>query len=104
MATILDDTFEVYGTLEELVLLTDAINSALDQLPEYMKLYYQALLDVYTEMEEILSDDGTSYGVHYAKEAMKELAKAYFEEAKWYNESYAHYPRRGFRPRITYVS
>ncbi|KAM7468989.1 hypothetical protein LguiA_007172 [Lonicera macranthoides] len=70
MATILDDTFEVYGTLEELVLLKDAIDSALDQLPEYMKLYYQALLDVYTEMEEILSEDGTSYGVHYAKEAI----------------------------------
>ncbi|KAM7473345.1 hypothetical protein LguiB_020588 [Lonicera macranthoides] len=104
MATILDDTFEVYGTLEELVLLKDAIDSALDQLPEYMKLYYQALLDVYTEMEEILSEDGTSYGVHYAKEAMKELAKAYFEEAKWYNEGYAHYLRKGFRRRITYVS
>ncbi|KAM7473355.1 hypothetical protein LguiB_020598 [Lonicera macranthoides] len=92
MATILDDTFDVYGTLEELVLLTDAIDrwdtSALDQLPEYMRLYYRALLDVYTEMEEHLSEDGTGYGVHYAKEAMKELAKAYFEEAKWYNEGY----------------
>ncbi|KAM7468983.1 hypothetical protein LguiA_007166 [Lonicera macranthoides] len=92
MTTILDDTFDVYGTLEELVLLTDAIErwdtSALDQLPEYMRLYYQALLDVYTEMEENLWEDDTSYGVHHAKEAMKELAKAYFEEAKWYNEGY----------------
>ncbi|KAM7473339.1 hypothetical protein LguiB_020582 [Lonicera macranthoides] len=92
MTTILDDTFDVYGTLEELVLLTDAIErwdtSAIDQLPVYMTLCYQALLDVYTEMEENLSEDGTSYGVHHAKEAMKELAKAYFEEAKWYNEGY----------------
>ncbi|KAM7468990.1 hypothetical protein LguiA_007173 [Lonicera macranthoides] len=92
MTTILDDTFDVYGTLEELVLLTDAIErwdtSALDQLPEYMTLCYQALLDVYTEMEENLSEDGTSYGVHHAKEAMKEVVKAYFKEAKWYNEGY----------------
>ncbi|KAM7473342.1 hypothetical protein LguiB_020585 [Lonicera macranthoides] len=92
MTTILDDTFDVYGTLEELFLLTDAIErwdtSALDQLPEYMRLYYQALLDVYTEMEENLWEDDTSYDVHHAKEAMKELAKAYFEEAKWYNEGY----------------
>ncbi|KAM7468981.1 hypothetical protein LguiA_007164 [Lonicera macranthoides] len=92
LTTILDDTFDVYGTLEELVLLTDAIDrwdtNALDQLPEYMRPYYQALLDVYTEMEENFLEDGPSYNVHYAKEAMKELAKAYLEEAKWYNEGY----------------
>ncbi|KAM7473822.1 hypothetical protein LguiB_021065 [Lonicera macranthoides] len=92
ITSVLDDIYDVYGTLEELILLTDAIDrwdaSALDQLPEYMRLYYQAFLDVYTEMEETLSKDGTTYRVHYAKDAMKESAKAYFQEAKWYNEGY----------------
>ncbi|KAM7469406.1 hypothetical protein LguiA_007589 [Lonicera macranthoides] len=92
ITSVLDDIYDVYGNLEELILLTDAIDrwdtSALDQLLEYMRLFYQAFLDVYTEMEENLSEDGTTYRVHYAKDAMKELAKAYFQEAKWYNEGY----------------
>ena len=43
----------------------------MDQLPEYMRLCYGALLDVYTEMEEELSKEGImGYRVHYAKAAV----------------------------------
>ncbi|KAK9155113.1 hypothetical protein Sjap_002593 [Stephania japonica] len=92
LTTIIDDTFDVYGTLEELQLFTDAIarwdSFCINQLPEYMKIFYQALLDVYAKMEETMSKDGSSYQVHYAKEAMKDLVGAYFVEAKWYNEGH----------------
>ncbi|KAF7139798.1 hypothetical protein RHSIM_Rhsim06G0189200 [Rhododendron simsii] len=92
MTSIIDDIYDVYGTLEELVLFTDAIErwekNALDQLPEYMKLCYQALLDVYDMIDEEMAKEGKSYRVNYAKSEMKNLVKAYFEEAKWYHEGY----------------
>ncbi|GFS29235.1 terpenoid cyclases/Protein prenyltransferases superfamily protein [Actinidia rufa] len=92
MISIIDDIYDVYGTLEELVLFTDAIErweiSALDQLPEYMKLCYQALLDVYSMIDEEMAKQGRSYCVDYAKSSMKSLVRAYFEEAKWFHQGY----------------
>ncbi|KAM7489235.1 hypothetical protein LguiB_026719 [Lonicera macranthoides] len=92
LTSIMDDIYDVYGTIEELILFTDAIqrwdiNSA-NQLPEYMRHVYATLLDVYREMEEELSKEGKSYHVDYAKEAMKQLARAYFDEANWYHKGY----------------
>ncbi|KAK8527302.1 hypothetical protein V6N12_054521 [Hibiscus sabdariffa] len=60
----------------------------LDRLPTYMQFFYKALLDLYEEMEEVMIEQGKSYRVRYAKEAMKQLSQAYFVEAKWYNENY----------------
>ncbi|THF93978.1 hypothetical protein TEA_028451 [Camellia sinensis var. sinensis] len=92
LTSIIDDIYDVYGTLEELALFTNAIErweiSAIDQLPEYMKPCYQALLDVYNMIDEEMARKGTSYRVHYAKSAMKILVRAYFEEAKWFHQGY----------------
>ncbi|KAH7860923.1 hypothetical protein Vadar_019579 [Vaccinium darrowii] len=92
LTSIIDDIYDVYGTLEELVLFTDVIqrweSSALDELPEYMKLCYQALMDVYNMIDEEMTREGTSYRLDYAKSAMKNLVRAYFEEAKWFHEGY----------------
>ena len=46
--------------------------SATDQLPEYMKVCYQALLDVYCEMEEIVGER-RSDRVKYAIEAVSTI-------------------------------
>ncbi|KAJ9671954.1 hypothetical protein PVL29_025549 [Vitis rotundifolia] len=87
MTSIIDDIYDVYGTLEELELFTEAVErwdiSAIDQLPEYMRVCYRALLDVYSEIEEEMAKKGRSYRVYYAKEAMKNQVRAYHEEAKW---------------------
>ncbi|KAL6314044.1 hypothetical protein AAG906_011779 [Vitis piasezkii] len=87
MTSIIDDIYDVYGTLEELELFTEAVErwdiSAIDQLPEYMRVCYRALLDVYSEIEEEIAKEGRSYRVYYAKEAMKNQVRAYHEEAKW---------------------
>ncbi|KAE9458172.1 hypothetical protein C3L33_09924, partial [Rhododendron williamsianum] len=92
LTSIMDDIYDVYGTLEELELFTDAIQrweiTALDQLPEYMKLCYQALLDAYNMIDEEMAKEGRSYCVDYAKSAMKDLVRAYLEEAKWCHEGY----------------
>ncbi|KAH6767975.1 hypothetical protein C2S51_013311 [Perilla frutescens var. frutescens] len=87
MASYLDDIYDVYGTLDELTLFTSIVQrwdiNAMDQLPPYMRIYYKALFDVYVEMEDEMGKIGKSYAVEYAKEEMKTLAGAYFEEAKW---------------------
>ncbi|KAL6314743.1 hypothetical protein AAG906_027090 [Vitis piasezkii] len=93
MLTIMDDIYDAYGTIEELELLTEAVErwdaSCIDQLPaDYMKWFYRALLDVYEEMEEEMANEGKLYRVHYAKEVLKRQIQAYFIEAKWLNQRY----------------
>ncbi|KAG2677982.1 hypothetical protein I3760_12G121700 [Carya illinoinensis] len=92
LISIIDDAFDAYGTLEELVLFTDAVKrwdiNCIDQLPQYMKLIYKALLGVYEEIEEEMSKEGRFYRIYYAKEGMKNQVQAYFVEAKWFNEKY----------------
>ncbi|XP_031284205.1 (-)-germacrene D synthase-like [Pistacia vera] len=92
MASVIDDVYDVYGTIEELELFTEAIEkwdvSAMDQLPGYMKLCYQALLDVYSETEKDMADQGRLYRLHFAKEAMKTLVRNYFYEAKWCHKNF----------------
>ncbi|XP_052289130.1 (-)-germacrene D synthase isoform X1 [Citrus sinensis] len=92
MTSVIDDIYDVYGKIEELELFTSAIErwdiSAIDQLPEYMKLCYRALLDVFSEAEKDLAPQGKSYRLYYAKEAMKNMVKNYFYEAKWCLQNY----------------
>ncbi|KAL9366365.1 hypothetical protein Peur_037564 [Populus x canadensis] len=92
MTSVIDDIYDVYGTPEELELFTDAIErweiTAVDQLPEYMKVTYKALLDVYTEIEENMVTEERSYRVYYAKEAMKNLVRAYYLESKWFHQKH----------------
>lgn len=42
----------------------------IDELPDYMKIFYRRLLNVCHEIEEEMVKQGTSYRVHYAKEAV----------------------------------
>lgn len=39
----------------------------MDKLPDYMKICYKALLDLYNHYDEELSQQGRSFAVHYAK-------------------------------------
>ncbi|KAG5601076.1 hypothetical protein H5410_032446 [Solanum commersonii] len=77
---IIDDTFDAYATYDEL----DA--NAIDSIPPYMRPAYQALLDIYIEMEQVLSKEGKLDRVYYAKYEMKKLVRAYFKEAQWLND------------------
>ncbi|RVW86329.1 Valencene synthase [Vitis vinifera] len=91
LITVIDDIYDAYGTLEELELFTEAIerwdNNGIERLPEYMKPCYLAVLDAYKEIEEKENEE-RSYCVHYAKEAMKNSVRAYFNEAKWLHGEY----------------
>ncbi|KAK5772538.1 hypothetical protein PVK06_048828 [Gossypium arboreum] len=92
MASIVDDTYDSYATYDELIPYTNAIErwdiKCMNQLPDYMKISYKALLDVYEEMEQLLANQGRQYRVEYAKKAMIRLAQAYLLEAKWTHQNY----------------
>ncbi|KAA8523762.1 hypothetical protein F0562_010185 [Nyssa sinensis] len=91
LTSVIDDIYDVYGTLEEVKLFTDAIErwevTTVD-LPEYMQVCFLALSDVVKEMEEKMVNEGRSYRIHYAKEAMKGIVRSYFREANWYYKGY----------------
>ncbi|VVA37655.1 PREDICTED: (-)-germacrene D synthase, partial [Prunus dulcis] len=88
----MDDIYDAYGTFEELEIFTEAIGrwdvNCMDELPDYMQIFYQTLLNLFNEIEEEMVKKGNSYRVYYAKEALKAVARAYFEEARWFNEGY----------------
>nr|WNI01930.1 terpene synthase [Psidium guajava] len=92
LTSILDDIYGVYGMLEELALLTEAIQKwdvdTMDGLPEYMQAYYKQLLHLYEYIGNKVATKGRSYRLAYAKEVMKKLARAYFQEAKWFHTNY----------------
>ncbi|KAE8704051.1 (+)-delta-cadinene synthase isozyme A [Hibiscus syriacus] len=60
----------------------------MDRLPDFMKISYKALLDVYEEMEQLLEEQGRQYRVEYARKVMIRVAQAYLLEAKWTHENY----------------
>lgn len=92
IASVIDDIYDVYGTLEELKLFTHAIErwevAAANELPKYMQVCYFALLGVVKEMEDKLVNKEPICCMHYAKEAIKGLVRSYFVEAKWFNCKY----------------
>ncbi|XP_073153463.1 germacrene A synthase-like [Henckelia pumila] len=64
MLSVLDDTFDVYGTKEELEAFTKAIQrwdiKEIDLLPEYMKPLYSTMLTLFEEFKEELAAEGRS--------------------------------------------
>ncbi|KAG5601072.1 hypothetical protein H5410_032442 [Solanum commersonii] len=90
ITSVIDDTFDAYASYDELVTFSDAIQrwdaNAIDSIPPYMRPAYQALLDIYSEMEQVLSKEGKLDRVYYAKYEMKKLVRAYFKEAQWLND------------------
>ncbi|KAJ4822721.1 hypothetical protein Tsubulata_044828 [Turnera subulata] len=88
MVSMLDDTYDAYGTFEELQYLTEAIErcdvSAIDKLPaDYLRVVYKTLLNAFRETEEEMSKHGRSFSADYTKKAFIELVKAYHVEAQW---------------------
>ncbi|GKU92542.1 hypothetical protein SLEP1_g6255 [Rubroshorea leprosula] len=92
LITTTDDVYDVYGTLDELELFTDAIErwdiNAIEHLPDYLKLCFFAL---HNFENQVVSDIFREQGLNilpYSKKAWLNLYKAYLIEAKWYHNGY----------------
>ncbi|KAM3377477.1 (-)-camphene/tricyclene synthase, chloroplastic-like [Capsicum galapagoense] len=92
LLVVIDDIYDVYGTLDELKLFTHAVErmevNAMDELPDYMKVCYLALLNVITEIGyEILKEQEINV-MPYLKKSWIDLCEAYLQEARWYHSGY----------------
>ncbi|KAJ8763756.1 hypothetical protein K2173_003538 [Erythroxylum novogranatense] len=92
MLSIVDDTYDAYGTNEELQLLTESIQrwdtEAADMLPESMRKVYLMIFRLYNDIGEEMEKQGMSFAIHYAKEAMKKVVQCFHVESKWRDEGY----------------
>ncbi|KAL9356746.1 hypothetical protein Peur_049999 [Populus x canadensis] len=87
--SILDDIYDVHGTIEELELFTEKIerwDTSMEDLPDYMKLFFEALIGFFDEIEQETAKEGRPYCVHYSREMLKNQARAYLIEARWFNQ------------------
>ncbi|XP_064962923.1 monoterpene synthase 7, chloroplastic-like [Musa acuminata AAA Group] len=76
LITTIDDVYDVYGTMDELELFTDAVDrwdvNATGKLPEYMKICFLAHFN---------TTNGTAYN-------WADVCKAHMVEARWYHQGY----------------
>ncbi|KAM7525543.1 hypothetical protein LguiA_015445 [Lonicera macranthoides] len=92
MVTIIDDLYDVYGTLDELHLFTNAINrwdaKEMEQIPSYLRICFLALFNlinelVYYALKE--QDCNISPSLH---KVLVDYCKSILVEAKWYHKGY----------------
>ncbi|KAG6642215.1 myrcene synthase, chloroplastic-like [Carya illinoinensis] len=88
LITIIDDAYDVYGTLEELELFTEVVErwdvNAMEKLPYYMQLSF---LNLYNTVNDLALDTLKEKGlniIHYLKKGWADLCRCYLMEAKWY--------------------
>ncbi|XP_028795997.1 (+)-gamma-cadinene synthase-like [Neltuma alba] len=75
--SLIDDTYDASGTIDELTIFTDALERYIRYISVYyMKLPYEALWNVYDEMDQCM------------RKGMKKAARAFMRGAKWFNENY----------------
>ncbi|XWS10164.1 hypothetical protein CRYUN_Cryun39dG0052000 [Craigia yunnanensis] len=92
IATVIDDIYDTYGSLDELEKFTNAVYrwdlKAIDQLPEYMKVIYSALYNHVSEMvEDALIHNGMDI-LPYIKEQWSYFIRGYLQEARWLHNGY----------------
>ncbi|XP_042385924.1 (S)-beta-bisabolene synthase-like [Zingiber officinale] len=105
VATVLDDFYDSYSTLEESRLLTDAIQrwspNEVDQLPEYLRDFFLKMLSIFQEFENELAPE-EKFRILYLKEQWKILAQNYFKECQWRDDNYV--PKLEEHMRVSIIS
>ncbi|KAL2331547.1 hypothetical protein Fmac_019128 [Flemingia macrophylla] len=90
---LLDDTYDAYGSIQELELFTEAIQrwniSPMEALPHCMQVVFNAVLELCDEIESTTTESGqSSFVVPRFKQAVFNQIKGYMVEAKWCHEGY----------------
>ncbi|XLU62421.1 hypothetical protein S245_021630, partial [Arachis hypogaea] len=89
----LDDTYDNYGTIQELELFTQAMHrwdmGHIESLPECMKVAFSVAVKLCDEIELETAKNGNSTLVlQYVKQAFFNFVQGYLVEAKWCDEKY----------------
>ncbi|CAN1266156.1 Probable terpene synthase 3 [Linum perenne] len=89
--SVYDDTYNAYGKINELELLTDAIkrwDTDMKGVNYKMKMLFEATVIACDELDLITSNDGRPYCLEYRKLSIYNLVRWYLEEARWLAKSY----------------
>ncbi|KAK9924603.1 hypothetical protein M0R45_032965 [Rubus argutus] len=90
--TVIDDMYDIYGLLDELELFTDAVTQwtmeAKEELPEYMKPIYNAMLELGSEVADSALKNNGLNTLPYIKNEWVNLCTAYMVEARWFYGGY----------------
>ncbi|XP_027102632.2 alpha-farnesene synthase-like isoform X1 [Coffea arabica] len=90
---ITDDVYDVYGTLDELEIFTNAVErwspEEIKELPEGIQICFWTLLNTTNEMAaEIEQENGWTPVLPYLQKTWTDFLKSLLVEAKWYNKGY----------------
>ncbi|CAL1362841.1 unnamed protein product [Linum trigynum] len=91
IGSVFDDTYDAYGSLDELELFTAAIerwDPSMNSLNGKMKVLFEAMITGFDEIDIITSQEGRPYCLEYAKLSLKNMTKLYMEEARWLAKAY----------------
>ena len=92
LLTIIDDIYDVYGSLEELQLLTNVVDewkiSEVQQIPNYMKITLMALFDTINDIASTFSTQKGLDILPQLKRLWRDQCRAYLVEAIWYYTRY----------------
>ncbi|KAI3973687.1 hypothetical protein MKX01_031107 [Papaver californicum] len=92
LATVIDDVYDVYGSLDELKLFTEAVQrwdiNTVENLPHYMKICFFALYNTVNKLAyEVLRNNNLDV-LRYLKKSWGDICNAYLLEATWYYNGY----------------
>nr|UIO87235.1 terpenoids synthase [Blumea balsamifera] len=92
MVNVIDDVYDVYGTLDELEQFTEVVRrwdiNAAQGLPDYMKICFLGFYNSVNEMAYNTLTRHKSFVVPYVKKAWTEYCEANLVEARWFNNGY----------------
>ncbi|XP_030451897.1 (3S,6E)-nerolidol synthase 1-like [Syzygium oleosum] len=84
---IIDDIFDVHGTIDELILFTEVIrrwdNACAEQLPEYMKICFKVLSDITNDFGNIIFMKHGWNPTRFLKQMWANLCNAFLVEFQW---------------------
>ncbi|KAK6156767.1 hypothetical protein DH2020_011015 [Rehmannia glutinosa] len=90
--TLIDDIFDVYGTLEELRLFNNVIQrwdiEVMDKLPNYMQICFLALNNFVNEIAYDVLKEQDFLIIPHLRKSWTDLCITYLIEAEWYSKGY----------------
>lgn len=93
LSLIIDDVYDIYGTIHEIEQFTNAVQSwdgtEIQKLPEEIKKCFWILQDTVYEIDlEVQKEKGWDSILPHLKEVWADFCNAMFVEAKWYHKGY----------------
>nr|ADP37189.1 (-)-beta-bisabolene synthase [Santalum album] len=92
LIAMVDDVYDVYGSLEELEIFTDIVDrwdiTGIDKLPRNISMILLTMFNTANQIGYDLLRDRGFNGIPHIAQAWATLCKKYLKEAKWYHSGY----------------